>query len=247
MGQKILMINGSFRKKNTYKILCEAGAILEKRGFQYEILNLSDYKINHCRGCDLTCNGNKGCNQSDDQMSEVKKKILESDALIFATPVYLSGPSSAFKAFADRTNIWFHNPALFGKPVMSVVTTEVSGIKPTAKFLNSLATGMGLRKGGLIKRTRKTFSKPLEEKEMAKFLSLLKTDKSKYKPAVGELIIFQVQKALALKFGEGNKQFWVENGWLDKTYYYKCKIGVKALLAKFIGGRIRASLGVKLS
>ena len=241
---KVLMINGSFRKKNTYKILCEAGAILEKRGFKYEILNLSDYKINHCRGCDPTCNGNKGCNQTDDQMSEVKKKMLESDAFVFATPVYLSGATSTFKAFADRTNIWFHNPALSGKPVLSVVTTEVSGIDQTEEFLNSLETGMGLRKGGLIKRKQKNFAKPLTEKEMSKFLSLLNTDKSKYKPTMNELIIFQVQKALALKFGEGNKEFWAQNGWLDKPYYYKCKIGLKKPLAGFIGGRIRASLKV---
>jgi len=226
MNKKVLMINGSFRKRNTYNLLIQIGEILKKHGIESEILNLFDYEIKHCHGCDETCINNNGCNTQGDDMDAVRKKILESDAVVFGSPVYLSGVTSKFKAFADRTNNWFHNPETAGKPVLCVVTTESTGINETVKFLNSFTTGLGARKGGVISRSRPTFGKSVEEAELARFISLITKDKSEYAPAMNEIVIFQVQKVLAIKIGgEGNKQFWEEKGWTNKMYYYDCGMG----------------------
>jgi multimeric flavodoxin WrbA len=45
MSKKILMIDGSYRKKNTYNVLLNIEQILKARGLEVEILNLFDYKI----------------------------------------------------------------------------------------------------------------------------------------------------------------------------------------------------------
>ena len=235
MKKKVLMINGSVRKKNTYGILVQIGELLKRHDVESEILNLSDYQIKACNGCDETCIHNNGCNTKDDDMLALKQKLLESDGIVLSSPVYLSGVTSIFKAFADRTNVWFHNPETAGKPVLLVSTTESSGMKETMKFLDSLVTGWGARKGGSITRIGKGMKEPVTENEVSGFISLLTTDPEKYKPAMNELVIFVVQKVLALKFGESNKRFWEEKGWLDKYYYYPCKINPgKKLFSKMM-------------
>ena len=51
--KKILLINASNRKKNTYNLLLSIERILKEKGLQTEIINLSDYKIDFCKGCEV--------------------------------------------------------------------------------------------------------------------------------------------------------------------------------------------------
>jgi multimeric flavodoxin WrbA len=218
------MINGSPRKKNTYSLLTQIQQILKDCGAQTEILHLSDYEINHCKGCDDNCINKRECAQADG-MRMLMRKISDSDALVLASPVYLGGVTSKIKAFIDRTNIWFHNPEIAGKPILSVVTTASTGIKETKRFFESFTTGLGGRKGGFIARNGRS-GRPVTEKELSPFLNALLSDKKKYKPAMNEIIMFQVQKVLALKSGGGNRKFWEEKKWLDKSYFYDCNMNI---------------------
>jgi len=238
MEKKVLMINGSFRRKNTYGVLAQIGEILKGRGVDCEILNLSDYDVRECHGCDESCINNLGCTTKDDDMRKLKEKVLQSDGLVLASPVYLRGVTSLFKAFADRTNCWFHNPETAGLPVLLVATTASTGLKETGQFLKSFAVGLGARLGGFIARSGPTFGKPVEEKELKKFLSLLEKDKDRYKPSMNEIVTFEVQKVLAMKLGgEGNKKFWEERDWTGRTYYYDCRMNVgKKLFSKLMFG-----------
>ena len=90
MGKKVLMINGSFRKGNTYNILLQMGLILKSHDIETEILNLYDYEIRHCTGCDDLCIRQGSC-QIQDDMPQLMEKILESDGLVLSSPVYLYG------------------------------------------------------------------------------------------------------------------------------------------------------------
>ena len=234
MSRKVLMINGSYRKKNTYNILTQIGHILKKHDIESEILNLFDFQIGDCTGCDDLCIRGGGCRIKDD-MPAVMQKILESDGLILSSPVYLGGVTSRFKAFADRTNAWFHKPEPVGKPVLFVTTTATTGIKELVHFFGQFATGFGARQGGFIARTMKTFNAPVEEKEISRFLSLLKNDKKNYRPTMNEIVIFDVQKVLAIKSNGGDRSFWEEKKWNDSYYYYDCKINIaKKLFSKMM-------------
>lgn len=51
MRKRILIINSSFRKKNTYKILTQIEQLIKKGDTDVEIINLFDYKVENCIGC----------------------------------------------------------------------------------------------------------------------------------------------------------------------------------------------------
>lgn len=243
MGKKILMINGSFRKKNTYAILVQMGEILKNHDIETEILNLFDYEIKDCIGCDDNCARQGGCRVKDD-MSKIMKKILESDGLVLSSPVYLGGVTSRFKTFADRTNEWFHKPETAGKPVFFVVTTAMTGVKETLNYLDQLATGFGAQKGGFLTRIIGNLKTPVNEKELSKFLSLIKKDKKQYKPSMKEIVIFEVQKVLARKSTGDDRKFWEEKDWLNKWYYYDCKMGLfKKAFSKIMFGILSKAIG----
>lgn len=233
MGKKVLLINGSNRKKNTYQLLLQIEKILTSRGIEVEMLHLFDYEIKHCVGCE-TCVKKESCCIADD-MPVIMQKILDSDGVVLSSPVYMCGVTSKFKAFADRTNGWVHKPETAGKPVMFVTTTAATGIKETKRFLSSYAAGIGVRRGDFIARSGKNISEPVREEELSRFLSLLNQDKGKYAPSMDEIIMFTVGKVLALKSTGDDKRFWEEKQWLDKAYYYPCKMNpVKKLFAKFM-------------
>ena len=237
---KVLMINGSNRKQNTHCILVQIAEILKAHRIESEILNLFDYDIGHCIGNDESCIKKGGCSQKDD-MEKIKPKILESDGLVLGSPVYLGSVSSKFKAFADRTNEWFHKPVPAGKPALFVSATAISGIKSTIKYLDQFAMGWGVRRCGAVARTAKSISRPVDEKEIKKFLAMLSGDKKHYRPAMNEIILFQVQKTLAQKSDGDDRRFWEEKEWLDKYYYYDCKIGAGKKVFSKIMSRILAN------
>lgn len=234
MAKKVLLINSSFRKKNTYKLLLQVGELIKKNGFEIEIINLFDYNLKDCIGCETCIYHNDNCALSDD-MNLLRQKFLEADGIVFSSPVYMRSVTSKFKVFADRTCKWFHKPEPAGKPVMFIATTASTGLKETKQFYEGFAIGFGGRIGEFVARKENELDNPITEKEIKNFLKLLKTDKSEYHPKNKELIIFIVQKILALKSGKSDKAFWENKGWLTKKYYYQCKINVfKTLFSKMM-------------
>lgn len=233
MEKKVLLIDGSARKRNTYSLLTQVGAMLQSRGIKTEIINLFDYTIEDCVGCEA-CVTQKTC-AIDDDMPKIRKMILESDGVVMSSPVYMSGVTSKFKTFTDRSNIWIHKPETAGKPVMFLTTTASTGIKATKQFFNTFANGIGARKGGFISRTVKEIKRPISEQEMAGFIKLLGQEREQYHPDMGEIVMFAVGKVLALKSQGDDRKFWEDKGWLDKRYYFPCKMNpFKKLFSGFI-------------
>ena len=110
---KILGIVGSPRKKGNTDIL--VSRILEgskNQGAETEILYLGELNIRECNGCHLCWEG-RDCGKNDD-MIEVYPKIIESDVLVFGTPVYWYAPSALMKAFIDRF-VYFNCPENWAK------------------------------------------------------------------------------------------------------------------------------------
>jgi len=72
-----------------------------------DLLFLHDLDIQECDGCHACWEGRE-CSKSDD-MNEVYPKIVQSDVIIFGTPVYWYGPTALMKAFIDRL-VYFNCP-----------------------------------------------------------------------------------------------------------------------------------------
>ena len=100
---KVLIFNGSPRKKgNTSTLIKECvRGINDSRG-EAEIFFLHDMTIGPCQFCDWCIDNNAlSCVQKDD-MEELYPKLLESDVLIFAAPIFWFHISAQMKLFIDR-------------------------------------------------------------------------------------------------------------------------------------------------
>ena len=107
-ARKILGVVGSPRKKGNTHILVSRileGAKAEEA--DTELLLLGDLRIRECDGCH-TCWKGRGCSKKDD-MNSVYPKIIESDVIVFGTPVYWYGPTALMKCFIDRF-VYFNCP-----------------------------------------------------------------------------------------------------------------------------------------
>jgi len=126
MIKKILGIMGSPRRNGNTHIL--VSSILEgaqSEGARGDILLLDDLTIQECNGCHCCWEG-KGCSKDDD-MNGVYPKIIESDGIVFGTPVYWYGPTALMKGFIDRF-VYFncpeHREKIRGKPAVLAVPFE---------------------------------------------------------------------------------------------------------------------------
>jgi multimeric flavodoxin WrbA len=242
VSKKIIAINSSNRKGNTYGILESLQNILNRKGIEVEIINLGSYNITSCLGCELCLRKDK-CPIEDD-VYYIMDKLIESDGVIISSPVYMGNVTGILKTFLDRTCKWFHRPELIGKPALIVSTTASSGLRKTLNYLEEISIHWGLHPVGKIGRTVKSINKDISEKEYEDFIKHLLMDKMYYKPSLKQLIYYQVQKVLALKVLEIDKIYWQKKGWVEKDYYFNCRIGLnKRIISrtfyKFLNSRVK--------
>jgi multimeric flavodoxin WrbA len=99
---KIVGILGSPRKKGNTEILLDVALEeAQKIGVQVSKISLRDKVIAPCNGC-YKCTETGKCVVKDD-MQGLYKKILESDGILWATPVYFWSMSGQTKIVMDRT------------------------------------------------------------------------------------------------------------------------------------------------
>ncbi len=99
---KVLAINGSPNKRNTYSLLEAIVEEVKKLGCDAEIINLSEYNIAACKGCDACLKGE--CSQKDD-IFEILKKMEEADAIVIGAPTYFGNVPGIVKNLIDRSRM----------------------------------------------------------------------------------------------------------------------------------------------
>ena len=103
MSKKILVISTSLRANSNSDMLAEAfvgGA--REAGHEVEKVSLKDKSIGFCKGC-LACQKTGSCVIRDDA-GAIVEKMLHSDVLVFATPIYYYEMSGQMKTLLDRAN-----------------------------------------------------------------------------------------------------------------------------------------------
>lgn len=100
---KIITILGSPRKKgNTAKLLSMFEDEI-KETQQIERINVTQYKVGGCLGC-YKCKekpGDPGCVQKDDALT-IFEKMIQADAIVYASPLYCWSFTSQIKPLIDR-------------------------------------------------------------------------------------------------------------------------------------------------
>jgi multimeric flavodoxin WrbA len=103
MSKNILVISASPRRGGNSDLLCDRFMLGAKEaGHQVEKIFLRDKKIGYCYACDA-CKENDGvCAQKDD-MAALLDKMISSDVIVLATPVYFYAMNAQMKTLIDRT------------------------------------------------------------------------------------------------------------------------------------------------
>ena len=98
---KMVVLQGSPNKKGSTFILADCfrqGA--EAAGHTVEFIDVAHARIHPCTGC-VHCGYEGPCVQKDD-VESIRKKILDGDMLVFASPLYYYGMSAQLKILIDR-------------------------------------------------------------------------------------------------------------------------------------------------
>ncbi len=105
MVAKILGIVGSPRKKGATAVMIDAAlASAKEAGAEVERLDLIDYNVKFCTGCDACLKSPNECPQSkDDDYLKIEQKVLGANAIILAAPSYFQGVPALTKNFIDRS------------------------------------------------------------------------------------------------------------------------------------------------
>jgi multimeric flavodoxin WrbA len=105
----ILGVVGSPRKRgNTHALVSRILEGAAAEGAAAETLFLGDLDIRECDGCHVCWKG-KQCSKKDGMIT-IYPKIIQSDIIVFGTPVYWYGPTALMKCFIDRF-VYFNCPA----------------------------------------------------------------------------------------------------------------------------------------
>ncbi len=104
---KILALNSSPRtggQSKTELMLNHLVEGMQDAGAEVEVVNLHEKKINYCIGCFTCWTKTPGkCLHKDDMTKELFPKWLESDLVVYATPLYNYTLNAEMKAFMERT------------------------------------------------------------------------------------------------------------------------------------------------
>ncbi|MFX0096009.1 MAG: flavodoxin family protein [Candidatus Hodarchaeota archaeon] len=232
---KVVVIHGSHRKRNTFKLVQQIEAILQK-DVKFEHIHLYDYDISWCRGCNH-CILKGGCRIEDDKelIREIISKMEGAIGIIFCTPVYVYHVTARMKNFFDRTISLIHRPnsKFVAKPAFVVCTAMGSSLKSVKKYLTEVIMSYGMHPVGFVGRSAMNLDIPVKPTEIAKFRRHLYLEKSNYKPSMTQLIYYQIRKVLAMKIITTDRIYWQEKGWDKTIFYWKCRINpFKKLIAK---------------
>lgn len=131
----VLTLLGSARKKgNTARLLTVFEKALKDLGHSAERIYVPGQKINGCIGC-AKCKDHPdkiGCIQEDD-CEKVLTRMIEADAILFASPVYFWGLTAQMKLLVDRSYslvCGYHTPQHSSLIEVNKVALLVTGAGP---------------------------------------------------------------------------------------------------------------------
>ena len=261
MSKKIIILSGSPRKKDGYRLIQSIGEKLNKKGkVELEYIKLSDLKVNNCVGC-MKCfdKGEEYCPFKDD-ISDVVNKLISCDGIIFLSPVYALSITGVMKKVIDRMSYMFHRPELVAKPSITIVTTGGGGIKPTQEYLKLVGRGFGCNLLGELSvisplyysesslYNQKYFNKVSKKLDILveKLYDGIYCDK-KPEPSYKDLYMFHGLRSKTY-LSKADYEYWNTKGWLKSKYYYDvrlnpCKLLFGSLLDVLIRVMIKKYMG----
>ena len=220
---KIIAIQSSPKRKNsnTLKLVEAALEGAREAGAETELIDLTHYKINFCKGC-VTCYKDGTCHQKDDY-NALKKKILEADGIILSSPNYIDNITAQLKVFFDRSANFIHEQLLDGKYGLSITTSGSGNNDFVLGIMNHFinATG-GLAVGSVgcgMGQGPAAFESGIKKsRESGKELARAIKEKRAYPDQAAAHRDWKEHFAMTLRRNKDNwkhnYECWVEKGWI---------------------------------
>ncbi len=145
MNQKptIVAVNGSPHGAigNTHRMIEMLRPGLFREGFELEVIHLATLDLRYCTGCGFCME--KGRCWIDDDHRMVTDKLLASQGIILASPVYFFSVTGQMKTFLDRSLAFGHKPRSTWKPGLAVSVSAGLGETEVAAYLSFLLRTYG--------------------------------------------------------------------------------------------------------
>ena len=136
--KRVIVISTSLRRGSNSDMLAErfaAGAM--DAGHEVEKLTLVGKDIQFCRGC-MACQKLGRCVIQDD-VNAIMARVLESDVVVWATPIYYYEMSGQMKTLIDRMNAMYEQDYRFRD--VYLLTTAAEDETETPKRAEAGLTG----------------------------------------------------------------------------------------------------------
>ena len=226
----------SARKKHTQNAVQQFMDNLQSLGdVECEIVRLSEYRLETCRGCRLCFDkGEEFCPLKDDRDMLIRK-IEASDGVVFASPNYSFQVSAIMKMFLDRLGFVFHRPRFYGKTFTSIVVQGIYGGAKIVKYLDFVGNGLGFNtvKGSCI-----TALEPIRRRSRQKIDSALARQSRRFYERLAEpaypvptllnLMAFRMTRTsmkLMLDDTYRDYTYFTDKGWFESEYFYPTRLG----------------------
>jgi multimeric flavodoxin WrbA len=235
--KRVTAFVGSARKKHTHNAVQQFMSNLQSLGdIEYEIIALSDYRIETCRGCKACLDkGEEFCPLKDDR-DVLIEKMQSSEGIVFASPNYSFQVSAIMKIFLDRLGFVFHRPRFFGKTFTNIVVQGIYGGPKIVKYLDFVGSSLGFNtvKGSCIHSLE-----PMTDKQQQKTDRVLARHSRQFyerlmkpapsTPTLFKLMIFRMSRtSLKLMLDDSYRDYayYRDKGWFESDYCYPTRLGV---------------------
>lgn len=235
--KRVTAFVGSARKKHTHDAVVQFLSNLQSMGgIEYEIVALSDYRLEACKGCKVCFEkGEENCPLKDDR-DVLIERMMASDGVVFASPNYMFQVSAMMKTLLERLSFAGHRPPFFGKTFTSIVIQGFYGGDKIVDYLDFVANGLGFN---TVKGSCLTALEPMSEKEKRRIDGVLAGQARRYYarlekpgypvPTLFKLMIFRHSRTkVRLELDDSSRDYthYAAKGWLESDYYYPTRLGV---------------------
>lgn len=250
---KIVILIGSPRKKDSFNICEKIGFVLGDKNVQLDYIFLNDYKIQDCKGCSMCFKKSEKLCPCNDDLNLIRKKLIQAEGIIFATPVYAYQIPAPLKRIIDRMAFLFHRQQLVGIPAIIVVTSDGGGYKEVSKYMKMTVSGWGCNLIGTInvispmyyENKKDTSAWGYDESYHNKIDSNIKRISNRFReniendtiksPSFYDLFMFNCLRSKTFT-SKADYDFWNKKGWLNSSYFYDVKLNV---FKKIFGNTLR--------
>jgi multimeric flavodoxin WrbA len=165
--KKVVLINGSPRKHRACNYLVDQaieGIKSISEDIACEKIQISDYNITPCNGCDQCLRPPNDCPLAEnDDTKKLENKILDCDAMIIAAPNYFGSVSSQVKTLIDRSRPWKMKNYLLKDVILAPMAA--TGLRNGGEGVISDLINFGIIQGMII--AGNTFGSPVIEGNIA--------------------------------------------------------------------------------